>query len=105
MKLILAIINNDDSDAVTSGLTRENFFVTKLSTTGGFLLAGNTTLLVGSNDDEVERVKEIIKKFSKARISPADSPERDVLDKGLPFDIHVGGATVFVLNVDSKDKF
>ena len=50
MKLILAIVNNDDSAVVASALTKEKFTVTKLSTTGGFLMVGNTTLLIGSED-------------------------------------------------------
>ena len=43
MKLVLAIVNNDDSAVVASALTQEGFFVTKLSTTGGFLMVGNAT--------------------------------------------------------------
>ena len=42
MKLILAIMSNDDSPAVSSALTKENYQVTRLATTGGFLRAGNT---------------------------------------------------------------
>ena len=61
MKLIVAIINNDDAPAVASHLTREYYTVTKLSTTGGFLQTGNTTLLIGSSDDRIQRAKEIIK--------------------------------------------
>ena len=51
MKLILAIVNNDDSAVVSATLTRENYSVTKLSTTGGFLMTGNTTLLIGAEDE------------------------------------------------------
>ena len=47
MKLILAIVSNDDSGAVSSALTRGGFSVTKLATTGGFLMAGNTTFISG----------------------------------------------------------
>ena len=50
MKLILAIVNNDDSAIAASALTKEGFFVTKLSTTGGFLMVGNTTFLIGTED-------------------------------------------------------
>ena len=67
MKLILAIVCNDDSQSVSSALIREGFFVTKLSTTGGFLLVGNTTLLIGTKDEEVERAIDILKKFCTVR--------------------------------------
>ena len=50
MKLILAIVSNDDSGAVSSALTRGGFSVTKLATTGGFLMAGNTTFISGVDD-------------------------------------------------------
>ena len=48
MKLVIAIINNDDSAVATAALTAKGLFVTKLSTTGGFLMVGNTTLLIGA---------------------------------------------------------
>ena len=46
MKLIIAIMSNDDSPAVSSALTKENYSVTRLATTGGFLRAGNTAAVV-----------------------------------------------------------
>ena len=57
MKLVLAIVSNDDSSMVSSALTKEGFQVTKLATTGGFLMAGNTTFLTGVDDDKVDRVR------------------------------------------------
>ena len=51
MKLILAIVSNDDSSKVSSALTKNHFSVTKLATTGGFLLSGNTTFLIGTQDE------------------------------------------------------
>ena len=108
MKLVLAIINNDDNVAVTSALTKENFVVTKLSTTGGFLLTGNTTLLVGSEDEKVERVEEIIQSFSKARMSTPSADNslgKGLSDGDIAPEVLVGGATVFVLSVDKVSKY
>ena len=67
MKLILAIVSNDDSGAVSSAITREGFSVTKLATTGGFLMAGNTTFISGVEDDKVDTVIGIIAKYSSRR--------------------------------------
>ena len=67
MKLVLAIVSNDDSSMVSSALTKEGFQVTKLATTGGFLMAGNTTFLTGVDDDKVDRVIEIIASQSSQR--------------------------------------
>ena len=58
MKLIIAIVNNDDSAVVASALTKENFTVPKLSTTGGFLMVGTTTLLIGTEDERVDTAKQ-----------------------------------------------
>ena len=60
MKLVLAIVSNDDASAVTSALTKNNFYMTRLSTTGGFLRAGNTTLIVGTDDDLVDKCIDVI---------------------------------------------
>ena len=65
MKLIIAIVNSDDSSSVQGALTEGGYFVTKLSTTGGFLKKGNTTFFVGTNDDKVEDCISIIKAHSK----------------------------------------
>ena len=67
MKLILAIVSNDDSSSVSSALTKANFQVTRLATTGGFLRAGNTTMIVGTDDDKVDQAIEIIGNESKRR--------------------------------------
>ncbi|MBE7065940.1 MAG: transcriptional regulator [Ruminococcaceae bacterium] len=107
MKLVLAIVNNDDSAIVSSALTHEGFFVTKLSTTGGFLMVGNTTLLIGTEDDKVEDICRVLSKYcaSRKQINPtSNSFGRGLENNGLPEDVIVGGATYFVLNVDSFGK-
>lgn len=107
MKLIIAIVNNDDAAKVAAALTNEGHFITKLSTTGGFLLSGNTTLLIGAQDNEVERIKEIVKQCSHTR--EKEVPTVSSLGRGLgAADVNVTakvkGATVFVLNVESFEK-
>ncbi len=108
MKLIIAIVNNDDSAVVASALTKENFTVTKLSTTGGFLMVGNTTLLIGTEDERVETAKQIVAKYSRTRTHEAITTEsfgRGFAEGALANDVSVGGATVFVLSVDSMEKY
>ena len=60
MKLIMAIVSNDDASSVISSLNAERYQVTRLATTGGFLQAGNTTLIIGTEDEKVDRAVEII---------------------------------------------
>ena len=80
MKLILAIVNNDDSAEVASILTKEGYFITKLSTTGGFLMTGNTTLLIGADDSQVDNIKKRLRNIA----SPVrkTSPPRHPLGAG-----------------------
>ncbi len=107
MKLVLAIINNDDSAVASAALTAEGFFVTKLSTTGGFLMVGNTTLLVGTEDERVGELVDILKQYCsthKKVTSTADSLGRGLRPDGIPPKITVGGATYFVLNVEDMGK-
>ena len=108
MKLLIAIVNNDDSAVVSSALTREGYTVTKLSTTGGFLMVGNTTFLIGAEDNTVAKVKEIIKAHSKKRTSVTTSTTgfgTGLREDDFANEIPVGGAIVFTLDVEDVDKY
>ena len=60
MKMILGILNSDDAPVVIQNLNKAGYFVTRLSTSGGFLRAGNVTILVGVDDEQVRPVIDII---------------------------------------------
>ncbi|CDB23545.1 uncharacterized protein BN706_01010 [Clostridium sp. CAG:557] len=106
MKLILAIVNSDDANAVLNALTDNGFSVTKLSTTGGFLKVGNTTFITGVDDERVDEVIKIIKEKSNKRKQsvPNATPLEVGMYSAIPFEITIGGATVFVLDVDRFEK-
>ena len=106
MKLILAIVSNDDSNDVSSALNKESFQVTKLATTGGFLSLGNTTLLIGCDNEQVDRVIEIISSESKRRteVVPSTAPYDVNRLVSFPVEVQVGGATIFVVDVDKFIK-
>lgn len=106
MKLVIAIVNHDDAHVVVHNLTKEGFQVTKLSTTGGFLMAGNMTILVGTQDEKVSAVIKIIDRFSKSRkqIMPSMSEIGVGMFPSMPVEITVGGATIFVVPVDRFEK-
>lgn len=106
MKLILAIVSNEDSSKVSSALTKNNFSVTKLATTGGFLMSGNTTFLIGTEDEKVQNVIDIIGSFSKTRkqLMPTTAAYGVGVYTSLPVEVQVGGATVFVMNVEQFVK-
>ncbi len=105
MKLIFAIVNKDDSGSVSSALTREGFSVTKLATTGGFLMSGNTTFLVGTDDSRVDEVISIIEKHSKKRTQMVPSSTYGASTyASFPVEVTVGGATVFVTDIERYEK-
>ena len=108
MKLVIAIVNSDDSSTVQGNLTKSGYFVTKLSTTGGFLKKGNTTFLIGVDKDKVDEVMTIIKANAKKRVvkEPTVPPsEMGEFFSPIMVDVLVGGATVFVMNIDQFEKF
>lgn len=109
MKLLIAIVQDEDAGKLMTALMNEGIGVTKLATTGGFLKAGNTTLLTGVEIEKLDKAMEIIEKICKSRkqISTAPSPVSNSAGGYLPFPVEVvvGGATVFVLDVDQFKKF
>ncbi len=107
MKLIFAIVNNDDSSKVIKNLTKNNYSVTKLATTGGFLMAGNTTLIIGTDEDKVDGALEIISQHSKRRTeftSPITGAAAGIT-MAMPIEVTVGGATVFIIDVERFEKY
>ena len=106
MKLILAIVSSDDSSVVSAALTKAGFSVTKLATTGGFLMSGNTTFIIGTDDEKVDEVIEVIGRHSKKRkqMVPSSASYGVGMYTSFPVEVQVGGATIFVLPVDRFEK-
>ncbi|MBV4418844.1 cyclic-di-AMP receptor [Clostridium tyrobutyricum] len=108
MKLIIAIVQDDDTGDLIEGLTEDGFRVTKLATTGGFLKSGNTTLMIGVEDKDVDKVIGDIEEVCKTRNQIITTPSSVAGTTGIympyPVEIEVGGATVFVVNVDKFIK-
>ncbi len=104
MKLVFAIVNNDDSSAVSAAMTKKGYSTTKLATTGGFLKAGNTTFITGVADDKVDDVIQIIAANSSRRTQLIPGTMDVGMYSSFPVEVTVGGATIFVLNVDRFEK-
>lgn len=101
MKLIIAIVNNDDSHFVNTGLTSSGFHVTKISSTGGFLMNGNSTFLMGIEDDKVDTALEVIRSHSHKRMQNVPT----TIPGATEASISVGGATVFVIDIEKALRF
>lgn len=108
MKLIIAIVQDEDASRLVNQLMKAGIGVTKLATTGGFLRAGNTTLLIGVDDAKLQETLDIIEKVCKSRKQMAASPTpmggASNVYTSFPMEVTVGGATVFVLTVDQFTK-
>lgn len=109
MKLIVAIVQSDDAGALSDSLREQSFPSTLVSSTGGFLREGNATIFVGVDDNQVEKVLGIIKDNCHMRTQFVN-PMPPVMEPGElymppPVEVQVGGATVFVHNVDRFEKF
>ena len=106
MKLIIAIVQDEDASKLLSVLMQQGFGVTKLATTGGFLKAGNTTLLLGVDDNRIDEAVSIVESVCKSRkqistVSPSVSGGISQNEySSYPIEVTVGGATMFVLTVD-----
>jgi len=109
MKLLMAVIQDKDSNRLVNALGEENFQTTKLASTGGFLKEGNTTLMIGCEDENVDRALNVIKDNCSQReqmvapISPMGGSTDSYIPK--PVKVEVGGATVFILPIESFVQF
>lgn len=106
MKLVLAIINHDDSGAVIQNLSKNGFSSTKLATTGGFLMSGNATILIGVEEEKVQAVIDIIHAHSHSRkqMIPTTTEMGFGYYPTMPVEVTVGGATVFVLDIERFER-
>lgn len=104
MKMVIAIVHDHDAHNLLETLNKDGFQVTKLASTGGFLREGNTTFLIGAEKDRLEDLKMIIKENCQTRkktIAPM-SPVANTLESyySFPMEIQIGGATIFIIDVE-----
>ncbi len=87
MKMLVTIINDEDSECVYGALHEADFSVTRIDSTGGFLRQGNSTLMIGVDDTRVDEAINTI----NTQCSPSVEPIAK-------------RATVFVLNVEHFEQ-
>ena len=104
MKLICVIVRNIDSGDVTAALNKEGYYVTKLASTGGFLREGNTTLMIGTDEEKVDDVINIVKKVCGPRKQIIANPVGTGEYTSMNVVVNIGGATIFVMDVDRFEK-
>lgn len=108
MKLMFVIVQTDDAKRLAKALNRSKISHTRISSVGGFLHGGNTTFMIGIQDERVEEALEVIKEKSSTRkeytVIPSSLPGyADHIS--TPVQVTLGGATVFIVNVEDFQKF
>lgn len=109
MKLIFAIVQDDDAGKVVDLLIDRGFRATRFDSRGGFLRAKNSTIMTGVEDDEVNAVLDAIRSTCKSRMKSTISLP-PIMDAGeayvepAPIDVQVGGATIFVLPIERFER-
>ena len=109
MKLIISIVHRDDVDALLKALIDGGHKATLISTTGGFLREGNATVFIGAENDHVEEILSLVKENCHKRtrylspIVPVTEPSEFYIPE--PVELEVGGATVFVADIERHERY
>ncbi|TYC48908.1 hypothetical protein ESZ50_06515 [Weissella muntiaci] len=107
MKMITAIVQDKDVNQLSDKFVKARIQATRLHSTGGFLRSGNTTFMIGVEDDQVDTVLEVIKTTAQTRkqiMTPAVNLDM-TFDASMPVEVQVGGATVFIQDVSAFYRF
>lgn len=109
LKLIIAIVHDEDRGKIIDEFNVNGLKITTMSSTGGFMRTGNSTLLSGVEDSEVEKAISIIEKNTKTREERVENLTHRFLPVKLKGNngvhISIGGATIFVTDVERFEKF
>jgi uncharacterized protein YaaQ len=108
VKLVLAIVHNEDAGALVDALLEHEYRTTRLQSSGGFLKQSNATILVGVEDDKVDDVMAIVRENCTSRTQIVN-PMPPIMEPGefflpYPLEVEVGGATLFVLPVERSER-
>jgi uncharacterized protein YaaQ len=108
LKLVVAVVQGEDAQRTSEALTSAGYASTRITSSGGFLQQGNVTFLIGVEDTRVNDAVQVIRDNCRERsryLTPmAPVPEPGELFMPYPVEVQVGGATVFVVPVDSFEK-
>jgi uncharacterized protein YaaQ len=109
MKLVITVVHDRDKNRITESLLRGGFKFTKIGSTGGFLREGNVTLLIGVEERELDQCLQVIGDSCKTREQFVNVLPPDAAPVGTfmpsPVKVLVGGAVVFVVDVERFERF
>ena len=108
MKLVVAIVHNEDAGSLVDALLDKEYRATRLHSSGGFLKQSNATVILGVDDDKVDEVLDVVRETCNARTQVVN-PMPPIMEPGeffmpYPLEVEVGGATVFILPVERFER-
>jgi uncharacterized protein YaaQ len=108
VKLVVAIVHNEDAGALVDLLLEREYRATRLHSSGGFLKQSNATIIVGVDDAQVDEVMGIVRETCTSRTQVVN-PMPPIMEPGeffmpYPLEVEVGGATVFILPVERFER-
>jgi uncharacterized protein YaaQ len=108
MKMVVAIVHNEDAGALVDALADKEFRATRVSSSGGFLKQSNATIFLGVEEADVEEVISIVRANCTSRTQVVN-PMPPIMEPGeffmpYPLEVEVGGATVFIVPVDRFER-
>ncbi len=107
-KLVIAIVQDEDATSLSDALVAQGFRATRINTVGGFLRKGNSSLLIGVDDRQVPLVLALIRQMCRTRMAfltasyPVEMAEPFLAE---PIEVQVGGAVVFILDIERFEPF
>ena len=108
MKLVFAIVQGEDAGQTVQALSGAGISVTRFASSGGFLQQGNATLLIGVEEERVGHALQLIRENCRER-NRYLTPMPPMVEPGemfmpYPVEVQVGGATVFVVDIEKFEK-
>ncbi len=106
MKLIFAIVNQDDAATLTQELLKKGFSATSMMSTGSFLMENNVTVMVGVDQEKVQAVIDVVRSTCHQReeTRPASAANSFGYYPSMPVEVVIGGATIFVVDIERFER-
>lgn len=107
-KLVIAIVQDEDAPALSDAVVARGYRVTRMHTVGGFLRKGNATILIGVEERQISELLTVIRQTCRTRMAfltatyPVEMAEPFLSE---PIEVQVGGAVVFIVDVERFEQF
>jgi uncharacterized protein YaaQ len=108
MKLVVAIVHNEDAAPLVNALLEKKYRATRLHSSGGFLRQSNATVILGVDEEQVDAVLSVVRENCTSRTQVVN-PMPPIMEPGefsipYPVEVQMGGAVVFVLPVERFER-